>query len=213
MTKLPFELPDLNAPTPSPQCASDDVKSFIATRRSTPIKTFDAEAPGPSGEELENMLAAAMRVPDHRRLGPWRAIIVRQESRETLGAHLARRFKDLNPEASEQEVEIERQRLLRAPVSVIIVSSPKDDGKTPVWEQELSAGALCMNLLYVTHACGYAGSWLTEWWAFDAEINTVLGLSETERIAGNVFIGQSKVSLFERPRPSTSERISVWSDR
>ncbi len=206
-----FTVPELNDVLPAPQLASDDVLDFIANRRSTPIKTFDPNADGPSPDELTSMIEVAMRVPDHRRLGPWRTITISGANRSVLGKALAARCAELNPQASDKELALECERLDRAPVCVVVVSSPVDDGKTPVWEQELSAGALCMNLLYVAHASGYAASWLTEWWAFDDKIAHTLGLKPGERIAGNVFIGKSKVDLFERPRPDLADRMSEWS--
>ena len=170
-----FKTPQLNEKLPAPGEHQTDITAFLAERRSTPIKTFDRDGNGPPREELLELLKVAMRVPDHRRLGPWRAIIISGEARETFGDLLAKRFKDLNPDVSEQNLELEQDRLMRAPVCVVIVSSPVNDGKTPVWEQELSAGALCMNLLYVSHAAGYAAAWLTEWWAFDNVIADALG--------------------------------------
>lgn len=205
-----FKTPQLNEKLPAPGEHQTDITAFLAERRSTPIKTFDRDGNGPPREELLELLKVAMRVPDHRRLGPWRAIIISGEARETFGDLLAKRFKDLNPDVSEQNLELEQDRLMRAPVCVVIVSSPVNDGKTPVWEQELSAGALCMNLLYVSHAAGYAAAWLTEWWAFDNVIADALGLASGERIAGNIFLGTSQVDLFERPRPAFETRVSDW---
>lgn len=205
-----FNTPQLNEKLPAPGEHKTNISAFLAERRSTPIKTFDRDGNGPPREELLELLKVAMRVPDHRRLGPWRAIIISGEARETFGDLLAKRFKDLNPDVSEPNLELEKDRLLRAPVCVVIVSSPVNDGKTPVWEQELSAGALCMNLLYVSHAAGYAAAWLTEWWAFDNVIADALSLASGERIAGNIFLGTSQVDLFERPRAAFETRVSDW---
>lgn len=212
MADLIFNRPQCDASLPSPTPASEDVKRFLETRRSTPIKAFDSDGTSPDEKTVRNLVDIAMRVPDHRKLGPWRAIIFSGENRRAFGDILAERFKILHPEAGEAALQTERERLLRAPVCVTIVSSPVVDPKgTPIWEQELSAGALCMNLLYAAHAAGYAATWLSEWWAFDEGINDALGLTDKERVAGHIFIGTSKADLFERPRPDFSERISSWS--
>ena len=145
MNSLPFQLPDLNE-TLSPHAAdSPSALHMIARRRSTPIKMMDPEGAAPTGELLQNILSSAMRVPDHRKIEPWRLIVIEGEARQKLGAELATRFAFLNPAANEDMLAEERNRLLRAPVCVSVVSSPDHDHKTPVWEQELSSGALCMN--------------------------------------------------------------------
>ena len=99
---------------------------------------------------------------------------------------------------------------MRAPVVIAVVSSPTDDGKTPVWEQELSAGALCYNLLLAANAAGWAGVWLTEWIAFSKGIDTLLGLSETERLAGYIYLGTPTADPQERARPDVQPLIQNW---
>lgn len=171
---------------------------------------MDPTLPGPNGALLENILSAAMRVPDHRKIEPWRFIIIEGNEREKLGQKLSSRYSEITPTASKSELEEEAGRLLRAPLCVTVVSSPDHMHRTPVWEQELSAGALCLNLLYAVGAAGFSASWISEWWAFDAEINKILGLSNNERIAGHVFVGQTNSELAERPRPTSTAKISKW---
>ena len=210
MTSPPFKLPENNdtlSPVPAPGVT---LKDAISRRRSTPIKLMDPDGEGPDEAVLENMLSAAMRVPDHRKLEPWRVIVIEGEDRTEIGKLLANRFKDLNPDASDESLEEERGRLLRAPICVTVVSSPDHEHKTPVWEQELSAGALCMNLLYAAQAAGFAASWISEWWAFDPEIDTALGLKKGERIAGHIFLGNATSELAERPRPDVQSKVTRW---
>ena len=171
---------------------------------------MDPEGAAPTGELLQNILSSAMRVPDHRKIEPWRLIVIEGEARQKLGAELATRFAFLNPAANEDMLAEERNRLLRAPVCVSVVSSPDHDHKTPVWEQELSSGALCMNLLYAAQAAGFASSWISEWWAFDEDINKTLGLTQGERIAGHIFLGTAKADIPERPRPAPAGKITTW---
>ncbi len=171
---------------------------------------MNPDGAGPEGAVLENILSAAMRVPDHRKLEPWRMIVIKGNARLKLGKELAERYLELHPDASDASLIEETNRLLRAPVCVTVVSSPDHAHKTPVWEQELSAGALCMNLLYAAHASGFAASWISEWWAFDPEIDRVLGLTENERIAGHIFLGTALGELAERPRPSAENKVSYF---
>ncbi len=184
---------------------SADALFFLSRRRSTPIKCLSA--PGPEQEELEAILAMACRVPDHRKLEPWRFIIIQGDARETTGATLAKIKQQECPDTSEAELEEDRTRFTRTPVCVAVISSPDHAHKTPVWEQELSAGALCMNLLLVANAAGWAGSWLTEWYAFSDAFSKHMGLIEGERFAGFVFLGTALQNPPERPRPNVSSKI------
>ena len=210
MSDLPFTLPEQDQAIPDTSEAGSSIQHFLSYRRSTSIKMMQPDGPAPSDSLLTNMLQAAMRVPDHRKLGPWRVITFRGEARAAFGDILAERHKALFPDAKPAEVEEERSRLLRAPICVTVVSSPDHEHKTPVWEQELSSGALCLNLLYMAKAAGYAGCWISEWWAFDEEIDKALGLKPGERVAGHIFIGTANAPNFERPRPDSLSRITAW---
>lgn len=203
--------PSTGAPEdkPSPvSTASPTVTEFLAKRRSA--SKNDIVAPGPNERELAELLHAASRVPDHRKLGPWRFIVFEGEARERFGEIIEATFTAKKPDANEKQRAVERTRFLRAPVVVTIVSSPVDDGRTPIWEQELSAGALCYNLLLSARASGWASVWLTEWIAYDENITKALGLTETERVAGFVYLGSSDLHLPERLRPDVAERTLRW---
>ena len=178
---------------------SQNARDFLALRRSA--NKAGIGAPGPSGDELDELLAAATRVPDHRRLEPWRFIVFEGEARETFGEAAAKVHEDEAPQAGFKALEETKGLLMRAPTVVAVVSSPKDDNKTPIWEQELSAGALCYNLLLTTNASGWAGCWLTEWISFSSGINKLLGLKKGERIAGFIYLGTATMDPQERARP------------
>ncbi len=197
--------PPLNQPL-SGMRPSAEARALLALRRSA-NKLFLGE-PGPSAEELDELLTIAARVPDHRKLGPWRFIVFEGEARNQFGEGLARILTGRGKIG--QEIDEARTAFLRAPVTVAVVSSPVDDGRTPVWEQELSAGAVCYNLLLAANACGWAGVWLTEWLAFDADAGVLLGLKDKERVAGFIYIGTSRMPSPERARPDVAERTTRW---
>lgn len=164
---------------------------------------------GPDAVQIDEIIHRAARVPDHRKLGPWRFIVIEGKARETFGATIADRFNALNPKAKPGMEEIERARFLRAPTIIAIVSSPIDCPRgTPEWEQIMSAGAVCFQMLLVARAMGFGAQWLSEWIAFDPEILSALGLSEREKIAGFIYLGKSEQSLPPRPRPDVAARIS-----
>lgn len=177
----------------------------LLSRRSILAKNMSE--PGPSESQLSTILAAAHRVPDHGKIGPWRFIIFSGQRRADFGFQLQARYQEVFPEASDELVEAEAQRFMRAPIVLAVVSSPIKH-KVPKWEQELSAGAACQNILLASHALGFAAQWLTEWYAFDEQIAKDLELGANERIAGFIYIGSAIEKPSERNRPDLASRVS-----
>ncbi len=177
--------------------------SLLATRRSG--KPRDLVAPGPDRAQLMQMLALAARTPDHGKLAPWRFVVI--EDRAGFAALLAEAAKhEAVPPDPAKTAEFAHQ----APALVAVLSTPVRGSKIPVWEQELSAGAACMNLLHACHALGFVGGWLTGWAAFSDRVRDSLGGGAGDRIAGFVFIGSAERPLVERPRPETDSVVDFW---
>ena len=171
---------------------------FLLSRRSVIANLI--KGPGPTEEDLQKIVQAAMRVPDHGRLEPWRMLVLRDQAREELGHVLKEAFVKENPKATEVQVNYEQNRLTRAPVVVAVVSKVLKDHKIPEWEQILSSGAACQTMLIAAQSMGYAAQWLTEWYAYHPAVNEALNLEENERIAGFVYIGSGRAPS-ERDRP------------
>lgn len=182
--------------------------ALLATRRSG--KPRDMVAPGPNAAELSAILSAAMRVPDHGKLAPWRFVIVESADRESFADMLKAAYVADKPGAGRLELEAMEQFARQAPTLVAVLSTPVESSKIPLWEQELSAGAVCMNLLTATHAAGFVGSWLTGWPAYSTQVLQSLGGREGDRIAGFLFIGTPSRELEERPRPAYEAVVSTW---
>lgn len=180
---------------------------YLSTRRSIPA--FQMSEPGPSKGEVEAMLTLASRVPDHGKLAPWRFIVYRGEERKRISEALATIAMADKPDLSEEMVKVENTRLSRAPVVVAVVSRAAPHAKIPEWEQVMSAGAVCLNLVMAANAHGFASNWLTEWYAFDARAYAILGVNEGEKIAGFIHIGTPSVPPTERPRPELAD-IVTW---
>ncbi|HEX4768574.1 MAG TPA: nitroreductase [Lichenihabitans sp.] len=184
------------------------ILTLQARRRSVPPPAL-AE-PGPDAEQLDALLGVAARVPDHGKLVPWRFIVFKGDGRMRAGEIIARIFASRNPEADETRLAAERRRLAHAPVVVAVVSRSAPHAKIPEWEQQLSAGAAAMNLVIAANAIGFATSWLTEWYAYDAEVAAALGLAPHERFAGFVHIGTPTAAVEERVRPVMSEIVTEF---
>lgn len=199
MTVTPFPLPKDNP----------GLRDFLKTRRSNLAKNMGG--PGPSAEQIKEMLEIAGRVPDHRKLAPWRFIMFEGDARNRIGHHLGRVFKIRNPEMPVDRVEFESDRFLRAPLVIGVVSSPVDCPRgTPEWEQRLSSAIVCYNLCLAAQSFGFGAQWLTEWYAYDAEIASELRLSQVEKISGFIYIGTSKDGSLPRPRPEMTTIISHY---
>jgi nitroreductase len=180
--------------------------SRLQKRRSVPPKWLGE--PGPSPDEISTMLTVAARVPDHGKLAPWRFILIEGEARHRLGEALAKAYQADNPNAGAEQIAAERQRFTHAPLVVAVVSRVTPHVKIPDWEQVLSSGAVCMNLLQAATALGYGASWLTGWAAFDRRILEVLGLRPGERIAGFIHIGTAKETPADRDRPNLADIVT-----
>ncbi|WP_237153762.1 nitroreductase family protein [Oryzibacter oryziterrae] len=183
---------------------------LLSTRRSIP-PAFLA-APGPTAAELQTLLTIGARVPDHGKLAPWRFVVFEGEARKAAGEKLAALVKARNPEVTEARLEEERNRLAKAPLVILVISRAAEHVKIPVWEQELSAGAVCLNLEIAAHAMGYAANWLTEWMTYDAEGAAVLGVQAGERIAGLIHVGTPTIPPQERPRPDLKDIVTYWQE-
>lgn len=181
--------------------------SLLRTRRSG--KPRDLIAPGPDEAQIMEMIAIAGRTPDHGKLFPWRFVAIRPEDRATLAVELVRILAAEKEDCGPRDLEAAEQFALQAPALVVVLSRPVVPHKIPVWEQELSAGAACMNLLHAAHAMGFAGGWLTGWAAYSDAVRDLFG-DEGEKIAGFVFIGTPGRELEERPRPVLSEIARFW---
>lgn len=180
---------------------------YLATRRSMPA--FQMCEPGPDRETIEAILQLASRVPDHGKLAPWRFIVYRGEERALIGEHLLKLALEKKPDLSEDMIAVEQSRFTRAPVVIAVISTAAPHFKVPEWEQVLSAGAVCLNLLMAANAHGFVSNWLTEWFAFDERAFPLLGINEGERVAGFIHIGSTDFPVTERPRPDLAQ-ITTW---
>ena len=181
--------------------------ALLRTRRSG--KPRDMVEPGPDAAQLRTILEAAIRVPDHGKLNPWRFVVVGSDQRQRLAAVLTGAYLAEKPEAGRLEIEAMEQFAHQAPTLVVALSTPVADSKIPLWEQQLSVGAACMNLLTAAHASGFVGGWLTGWPAYSDAVRNAFG-SPGERIAGFIFIGSPGRALEERPRPYYDKVVINW---
>lgn len=178
-------------------------------RRSVPSRQLGE--PGPDGAELERLLAAAVRVPDHGKLVPFRLLTIRGEARARLGAALAEIHARNEPDVAPAALQKDRERYSFAPLIVTVIARLEaDHPKVPEQEQLLSAGCVAYNLLLGAQALGYGAQWLTGWAAYDRDAAALLGLAPNERVVAFVHIGTSREPAPERNRPALVEIVGEW---
>ena len=205
-------MPEIDQPLPLPK-RNDEFLEYLRSRGSNKAKIMDGSLPGPDAKELAELLETAARVPDHRKLNPWRFITFSGKAREDFGKHLGAVFAKDNPDLPLDRVLFESGRFLRAATVVAVISSPVDCPRgTAKWEQELSCGALCYNLLIAAQNSGWGAQWLTEWYAYHGDIDKVLGLTAGERVAGFIYLGTAEQKPVERKRPDMPTITQRWED-
>lgn len=180
---------------------------LLRTRRSG--KARDMAGPGPTEEQMEQMLAIAARTPDHGKLHPWRFVVVADDQRDQLALLLRRALDRNDPDAGPAHRQKADEFARQGEALVVLLFAPAAGAKIPLWEQQLSCGAVGMNLLHAAHALGFVGSWLTGWAAYDPLVRAAFCLSG-ETIAGFFFFGTPTQQLVERPRPERNQVVRAW---
>ncbi len=191
-----------------PQHPSTDTLALLMRRRSTVANNMGE--PGPTPDQIDDLLRITTRVPDHGKLAPWRFIIFEHDARASFGKVLRKCFAAANPDASSDILDFEEKRFTRAPLVIAVISRVREKYKIPEWEQQLSVGAVCQNLLIGASAMGFAAQWITEWYAFDQNVKDTLSLKSGERVAGFIYIGTATEAPRERVRPDTPALVRRW---
>ena len=177
---------DLGDPVPG-VTPSDEMRLRLATRRSAPAQA-----------EIEEILTLGARSPDHGKLFPWRFVVLGPKAR----VELAEALKPLAAIQLQPDKALAALRkLTAAPVTLLVISAPVPSQTVPTWEQQLSAGAVCMNLEHAANALGYSASWITDWYSYDADALPLFGVGEDEKVAGFIHLGTAVEPLLERDRP------------
>ncbi len=189
------------------------VIDLLLSRRSVLAKNL--EDPGPTARQLQTILAAGLRVPDHGRVEPWRIQVLHKAAQASLARVCRDVFERENTEASEVLIEAEHARMQRSPILLVVSSHPDPQRfvKVPAVEQLLSAGALCQNMLIAAQALGFGAQWVTDWPAYHPEIRTALGHAADTEIVGFIHIGTRAEPPRERPRPDPEAIVSEWQAR
>lgn len=185
----------------------EPLKTYMKQRRSALSMTL--EDPGPTAGEIEDIVRVGSRVPDHGKLAPWRFVVWPRGVRVAMHRDLVALLDSMEAVEDREKKRAGTDKLLHAPCVIAVVSQATEHPKIPVWEQQLSAGAACMNTLIAANASGFEAQWLTAWYIYEPRAREILQLAEGERIAGLIHIGTSTVPKSERPRPELADILSI----
>ena len=185
---------------------NDAALSFLSNRRSRPAKLFSL--PVPSRDQLTEILTAAIRVPDHGKLEPWRLIVVQGAAFKRLASLAEARAGELGGDA--EMAAKGRGQYDLGKLAVVVIASPRPSPKIPAIEQLMSAAALCFGIVNAAEAAGWGACWLTGWPAHDASFAArAFGCTEGETVAGIIHIGTPPEDGLDRPRPDLA-KIVTW---
>jgi nitroreductase len=207
----PLPIPQVFAKETSMNQLNDtsSILAFLKSRKSGSAKTMSG--PGPSRGQIDEILDIAVRVPDHGKLTPWRFVLFEGEARGFAGQGFAKVWAANNPSHSADSLTFQAGLFERAPIVIAVVSTAAQHAKIPIWEQQLSSAAVCYNIVLAVTAMGFAAQWQSDWVAYDEGAKQVMGIAETEWVAGIIYMGTSTVPLEDRPRPDAKSLLTVWS--
>ena len=182
--------------------------ALLQQRHSTPSRQLGE--PAPDEATLQALLEAAIRVPDHGKLVPFRLIRLQGAAKLRFGERLAALAIRRHPQLSEAKREKERLRYTYAPLVLVVVARLDADSSVPAIEQQLSAGCVAYNLLLGAQALGFGAQWLTGWAAYDREAAAILGLAAHEQVTGFIHLGTPQIEVPDRDRPALADLLSTW---
>jgi nitroreductase len=188
---------------------TSSILDFLKSRKSGSAKTM--AGPSPSPQQVQDILQIGVRVPDHGKLAPWRFVVFEGDARRDVGQGFAKVWATLHPEHGAESLAFQAELFMRAPLVIAVVSTAAPHGKIPIWEQQMSAAAVCYNIVLAATAMDFAAQWQTDWVAYDGGAKAMMGLGEFEKVAGLIYIGQSTMPLEDRPRPDVSALTTYWS--
>ncbi|UTF61362.1 nitroreductase [Gilvimarinus sp. DA14] len=177
------------------------------------VSVAKLQEPGPSEEQLAQMLGAAVRAADHGLLRPWRFLLVQGEGRQKLGQVFCEAAVADSPHMSEAAQQKFRNMPLRAPCLLLVIASVQEHPKVPAQEQIISAGAAAQNIINAAYALGLGAMWRTGDMAYNHRVTDALGLGANEELVGYIYLGTPATSPAEPKAPDVASLLQVWPNK
>lgn len=170
------------------------------------------QEPAPDQGALRLIFASAVRAPDHGRLRPWRFVVVRGAARERFGELLAQHLQRTHAAVSEEALQRERAKALRAPLIIVVAARCIPAVKVPQIEQQLSAGAAAHAMMLAAFALGFNAMWKTGAAAYDQALRQALGLASGDAIVGFLYIGTPAARPAIPAARPWADLVSYWGE-
>ncbi|CZF81397.1 MULTISPECIES: NAD(P)H nitroreductase [Grimontia] len=179
-----------------------DAITLLTQRRSIPRLL----APAPTGEALDNMLAAGLRAPDHGALTPWEFVVATRDGLDKLSAILKSAAEADNEE--DAVVEKATKSPYRAPMVITVIARTKQHDKVPVIEQYISAGCAAQAMQMAAVAQGFQGFWRTGKWAYHPVVREAFNVSGDDEIVGFLYVGTPDCTPASAPKRDTAKYVT-----
>lgn len=160
----------------------------IAARRSvSPRRLIE---PGPNFEQITMMVEAACTAPDHRRLHPWRFVLIGNDERKNLADLFEAAARETHGDLNDDQAERAREKAMNGACLIAVVGGIRDDvPDVPPNEQWMSVGAAMQNILLTATSLGFGSMIVSGEKVGTRALQTGLGLGLIEQLVGFVAIG------------------------
>ncbi|OUI96155.1 oxidoreductase [Acetobacter indonesiensis] len=166
--------------------------------------------PAPNAAQLSDILAAAMRAPDHGKLRPWRYVVIEGDARPQMAERIVASMQRLDADAPEFKIEKRRNRFSTMPLILALGMHLRPENKIPLWEQEMAVAAATMNVLNALHATGFGGIWVSGDVVEDPVLAAEIGFPAPHKLAGFLFIGTPTNTPAAPRRPDPAAFTARW---
>lgn len=212
MAVIPWPLNQTLPAAPVEEDVATMAAALIQSRQTILPKRLGA--PGPSADELAQILQAAAHAPDHGQLVPWRFVLVPQASRPALAEVFAQALIERDPAATAEQSAQAREKAFRSPVLMLaVVDTQGGDPEVDAAERLVSAGCAVQNMLLMATAQGY-GSALTSGKALKSHsLRALFQVAPTEQALCFISIGSVQSRKAARSRPAVRRYVSTLDAR
>jgi len=174
---------------------------FLLQRQSTSLLS----EPAPNSADLDNILAAGMRVPDHGALKPWHFTVITGQGLVRLSELFVS-----SSDADTANIEKITKMPFRAPMIIVVSTVLKAHAKIPKQEQLITSGCCAHAMQMACVALGYGAMWRTGDLAYNAKVKQGLGIEQHDQLVGFLYIGTPTRAAVVKPTKVIESSVSYW---
>ncbi|KGJ96485.1 nitroreductase family protein [Thalassotalea sp. ND16A] len=178
---------------------------FLLKRQSNGFLT----APAPNKTDLDAILTAALAVPDHAGLNPYKFHIIANQGLAKLTNIYVQAIKA----NTDDELKLAKAEKMayRAPMIIVVSTQYQQHPKVPMQEQFITAGCAVHSMQMAAGILGYGAMWRTGDLAYSDIVKTGLGIESNNDIVGFLYLGTKSKELASKPRRNHASYSEYWS--